>query len=133
MQKYEEISYEQLKVDEIEKWVTEIITKIGFSLKKTSMPGGGTSYEYIYQPDYLQDNHYTLVIFKSNNYTTDYRTKQQLYKNIDYRLYTHNKDGKFVNSPFQIGSHNNGLLIKREFKKVFKQEFREMLISDLIE
>lgn len=132
MQKYEEISYEQLKVDEIEKWVMDKITKIGFTLKGTNNPGAVTSYEYIYQPDYLQDNHYTLVILKSHKPTIDFKTREPLYINIDYRLYTHNKDGKFVNSPFQIGYHND-FIIKREFKKVFKQEFREMLISDLIE
>jgi hypothetical protein len=119
--------------------ITDLIMSLGiFNRYKFKKTQGGSVDEYRYYPSYLGDNHYTLIIFKSNkvvdgNFNTiDYSGKN--FSGNEYRLYIHkNSDGSYVDSPFQISDYNdmtNNLLVK-EIMTIFKHEFRILKIKKL--
>jgi hypothetical protein len=98
----------------------EEFLKIGFKFSKSENTGAGFVKEYSYYPEYLKDNHYTLVTFRNHSpaKTLDGDSVDQ---GTDYRLYVHrNSDGSFVSSPFQLS--DKGIYLEQNFKNIFKNE-----------
>lgn len=93
----------------------------------------GFSMEYKYHPDYLSPNHYTLIVFEHPK-LIDLPTGKDLGKFSDYRLYIHDKDGKFVDSPFQ--QSDRGPWLEKAFNRVFESELvtlnRDQKLESLI-
>ena len=87
---------------------------IGFKFKESKETSMGVINEYNYYPDYLGENHYTLITFRSHFLSQD----------TDYRLYIHNSNSEFVDSPFQLSDRGSDL--ERRFKEVFKGELKKL-------
>ncbi len=105
--------------------------QIGFKEIKRDFVGAGWAVEYKYYPTYLSPNHYTLVLF-SHGISRESRIN---FESGEYRLYIHNKKNEFISSPFQ-GTYNGKWNINHldnTFKKVFKSEMRDIIISNMIE
>ena len=101
----------------------DMFLEIGFELIKQK--DGEVCYEreYKYYPDYMEDRHYTLIRFTyiKENYS-------------DWRLYIHeNKDGRYVESPFQLSDYTdrNKIIIKEYFDKIFFTEIRNQKLEEL--
>jgi hypothetical protein len=104
--------------------ILELLIKIGFTLHKEDNTGIGDLKEFKYYPDYISDNHYTLVTF---NYTNCFHALSQLATNpsgTEFRLYVHrNIDNSFVSSPFQCRNPYTYI------KEIFKSELREIKLN----
>ena len=114
----------------MEAWVMDTINRIGFVLESNSETDLGVVRKYKYRPDYMGENHYTLIVFDYKKPTMDI-SSNPLYLNKDYRLYIHNSEGRFVDSPFQIGGTNFDLLC-RKFRQVFVSEMRDFMLEDVL-
>ena len=102
----------------------ENFLNIGFKLSKSDRTKYGLLKEYSYYPEYLVDNHYTLLTYRSHlpSRTLDGVTVDQ---GTDYRLYVcRNIDGKFIDSPFQLSDRDD--LLEKKFKEVFKGELKKL-------
>ena len=96
---------------------------IGFKFHSYDELPAGKVYEYKYYPDYMDDKHYTLVVFEHYQCS-----------NKDWRLYIHNNsDGSFLDSPFQINDHSewNRNYINNMIDEIFKSEIRDMKLKEL--
>ena len=102
--------------------ILDIFLKIGFRFFSYDEPGAGKAYEYKYYPDYLDDKHYTLIVFKV--YYSE---------SLDWRLYVHNTDGSFNDSIFQIsdGCESNINFIYNKIYKTFVLEMRDIKLQEL--
>lgn len=103
--------------------------EIGFEQSKPeTWFGAGWGREYAYYPDYLGENHYTLVTFTHG--------KEDGIKNTtEYRLYIHrNLDGKFVDSPFQLSYDRDWSknYLDNKFNEIFKFELRDSKLKELL-
>ena len=88
----------------------------------------GLSREYTYYPNYLGDNHYTLVTFTHGS-------ESGIRENTEYRLYIHrNLDGKYVDSRFQLSYDRdwNKNYLDNKFKEIFKFELRDSKLKELL-
>jgi len=92
---------------------------IGFTLHKEDVNAHGhLCREYKYRPSYMNDSHYTLVLFN----------------NEDFRLYIHkNEDGSFIDLGFQISLYQPKQIrfIEEGLDKEFVKETREEKITIL--
>jgi hypothetical protein len=102
---------------------------IGF---KQSSPetwsGSGWSMEFKYYPDYLVDNHYTLVTFT-------YGEESGIKENTKYRLYIHtNLDRKYVGFEFDISYDTdwNKNHLDNKLNELFKFELRDSKLKELL-
>ena len=103
--------------------------EIGFKQSKPeTWSGAGWGREYTYYPNYLGDNHYTLVTFTHGSETS-------IRKNTEYRFYIHrNLDGNYVKSPFQL-SHDrdwNRKYLDNKFNQIFNLELRDSKLKELL-
>jgi hypothetical protein len=103
--------------------------EIGFKQSKPeTWSGAGWSREYTYYPNYLGDNHYTLVTFTHGS-------ESDIRENTEYRLYIHrNLDGNYVKSPFQL-SHDrdwNRKYLDNKFNQIFNLELRDSKLKELL-
>jgi len=116
------------------------LKSIGFQLDKDmkfkSNVGIGLNYKYY--PEYLGDNHYTLVIFISKNKTKDgywpmidEEDTSKEYRSRDFRLYIHDKDGKYIDSKFQLSDHCdwNIKCLNKTINEIFYREIRKMKLE----
>jgi len=108
-------------MEENEDNILDLLRQIGFVRKDDSETQIGIVDTYEYHPEYMGENHYTLIIF---------RHKQ--HNNPSYRLYIHNSEGKFVSSPFQL-SFNQNTIINNEINRIFSHEIREIKIKNLLD
>jgi hypothetical protein len=115
----------------MEAWVMDTINRIGFVLESNSETDLGVVRKYKYRPDYMGENHYTLIVFDYKKPTMDI-SSNPLYLNKDYRLYIHNSEGFFVDSPFQIGSPGNFDLLRRKFRQTFVSEMRNFVLEEIL-
>lgn len=122
---------EQEIVLRMEAWVMDTINRIGFVLESISETELGVIRKYKYRPDYMGENHYTLIVFDSKNPTMDI-SWTPMYFNKDYRLYVHNSEGFFIDSPFQIGSPGNFDLLRRKFRQTFVSEMRDFVLEEIL-
>jgi hypothetical protein len=103
--------------------------QIGFKQSKPeTWSGAGWGMEFTYYPDYLGDNHYTLVTFTHGK-------DAGIRENTEYRLYIHrNLDGKFIDSPFQLSYTTdwNKNYLDNKFNEIFKFELRDSKIIDIL-
>jgi hypothetical protein len=123
---------EQEIVLRMEAWVMDTINRIGFVLESNSETDLGVIRKYKYRPDYMGENHYTLIVFDSNSWTPMYFNKDYMYFNKDYRLYVHNSEGQFVHSPFQIGGPGNFDLLRQKFRQTFVSEMRNFVLEEIL-
>lgn len=72
---------------------------IGFKFKESKETSMGVINEYNYYPDYLGENHYTLITFRSH-FLSMKMDGTMIEQDTDYRLYIHNSNSEFVDSPF---------------------------------
>ena len=111
----------------IDKELLDIFKSLGFVFYKTTNTSAGSSDEFKYYPDYLDDSHYTLVTFKhKNNITHQYGT--------EFRLYRHkNVKGSFIESPFQItNSNHNSKYITEKIDVLFINELRDIKLNKIL-
>lgn len=102
----------------------EKFLSIGFKFHCYNELGAGKTYEYKYYPDYMDDKHYTLVVFQH------YQSS-----NKDWRLYVHNNsDGSFFDSHMQISDHAdwNRNYINNMIDEIFKSEMRDLLLENIL-
>ena len=103
--------------------------EIGFKQSKPEVwSGDGWGREYTYYPNYLDDNHYTLVTFTHGE-------EDGIRENTEYRLYIHaNKDGKYVDSKFQLSYDRdwNKKHLDKQFNDIFKLELRNNRLKELL-
>lgn len=95
---------------------------IGFILTKSDKTNAGTVTEWSYYPDWLEDKHFTLVLFCSNR------------KKHWYLLYIHNNsDGSYYDSPFQLTyNERNANYLNSEFDRIFISELRNNQINQIL-
>jgi hypothetical protein len=106
-----------------DKDILDLFIEIGFTLNKEDK-GIGVIQELKYYPDYLGDNHYTLITFRHNNYIN--KTT-----GTEFRLYVHkNIDGSFVSTPFQSSSLS---FILSKVNDIFTPEFREIKLNKVLQ
>jgi hypothetical protein len=91
--------------------------EIGFNQSKpeTWSGAGGWGREYTYHPNYLGDNHYTLVTFTHGE-------EAGIRENTEYRLYVHRDiDGMYVASKFQLSYDRdwNKNYLDNQFNQIF--------------
>jgi hypothetical protein len=101
----------------------DMFLEVGFKLVKQEDTEFGYIREYKYYPDYMGDNHYTLVLFT-----------YKIGGDTDWRLYIHrNKDGSYVESPFQLSdfTDRNKVFIKDYFNKIFFAEIRNQKLEKI--
>lgn len=117
---------------------------IGFEIKKSDYTDSSKKVkctEYKYYPDYLLEKHYTLLVvtheateIRFNGDPSPLGTREK----IDYRLYTHNLDGSFHDSIFQMSYESDWDIeyIDKCFNDLFKSELikkkREDILKELI-
>jgi len=97
--------------------------EIGFNLVKQEDTEFGYVREYKYYPDYMEDKHYTLVLFTHKKGSDN-----------DWRLYIHrNEDDLYVESPFQLSdfTDRNKVFIKEHFNKIFFVEIRNQKLEKI--
>lgn len=116
----------------------ELFIEIGFTLYKESSTIIGENKEYKYYPDYLEHNrHYTLVIFKSNNFMVKLNEKNN---STSFRLYIHRTvvdysvEGTFVSSPFQIDTYtkSNVERLTNKINEIFSAELRDIKLNKIL-
>jgi len=109
--------------DTLNKSFLDRFLEIGFTKYKDGTTSIGKSSEYKYYPDYLGDNHYTLVTF--THYTS---------LDTDYRLYIHSANGGFVDSIFQLsgGKDWNDNYLNKKFDEIFVREVRDVKLNNII-
>lgn len=102
--------------------------EIGFKQSKPEIwVGAGWCIEYTYYPDYLVDNHFTLVTFSRESGITE---------KTEYRLYIHNNDnGKYISSIFQLSYDLewNKNYLDSLFNETFKMELRDLKLNSIIQ
>jgi hypothetical protein len=110
--------------------------EIGFKQSKPeTWSGAGWCIEYTYYPNYLGDNHYTLVTFTRILPRELFREEGGIRENTEYRLYIHvNKDGKYVDSKFQLSydKYWNKKYLDKQFNVIFKLELRDGKLKELL-
>jgi len=96
--------------------------EIGFKLVKQEDTEVGYVREYKYYPDYMEDKHYTLVLFTYKKGSDN-----------DWRLYIHKNSGGFVESLFQLSdfTNQNKNHIKDCFNKIFFAEIRNKKLEKI--
>ncbi len=103
--------------------------EIGFEQSKPeTWSGAGWGIEYAYYPNYLGENHYTLVTFTHGS-------ESGIRENTEYRLYIHrNLDGKYVDSPFQLSYDRdcNKKYLDNQFNQIFNLELRDNKLKELL-
>ena len=106
------------------------LKSIGFEYDSKFSSKYGIGLHYKYYPNYLGDNHYTLVIFILRNYTKGYNG-EDLYRSRDFRLYVHAKDGSFVKSHFQIDDSDdwNKNHLNEVINEIFYRELRQIKLK----
>ena len=103
---------------------------IGFKFYKKTRYGAGVSLDYYYHPSTLGDNHYSLRIFIHKRYTVDLKG-MELYREREFRLYIHDKNGQFVSSPFQSSDSSfwNKKYLNLKINELFKNEIRQLKLE----
>ena len=107
------------------------LKSIGFEYDDKFSSIAGIGLHYRYYPEYLGDNHYTLVIFISRNYIKDGYTLKVLYRCRDFRLYIHDKNGKYIDSHFEISDYDDCNInrLNKEINEIFYREIRKMKLE----
>jgi len=101
----------------------DMFLEVGFKLVKQEDTEVGYVREYKYYPDYMEDKHYTLVLFTYKKGSDN-----------DWRLYIHrNEDGSYVESPFQLSDYTdrNKAIIKEHFNNRFFAEIRNQKLEKI--
>jgi hypothetical protein len=102
---------------------------IGFKQSKPeTWTGTGWGMDFTYYPDYLDENHYTLVTFTHGS-------ESGIRENTKYRLYIHrNSDGKYVDIKFDISYTTdwNKNYLDTKFNELFKFELRDSKLKELL-
>ena len=118
-----------------DRYLIDIMKKIGFKEIRVAENPIGFINEYKYHSPFLENMHYTMVIFRHKGDTIDGTTGLPLYKGIDYRLYVHDNDREsYVSSKFQtsINSELNRQYVKSILDTTFKTELREITIDEIL-
>ena len=101
----------------------DMFLEIGFKLVRQEDTEVGYVKEYKYYPDYMEDKHYTLVLFTYRKGSGN-----------DWRLYIHrNEDGRYIESTFQLSDYTdrNKVFIKKHFDKIFFAEIRNQKLEKI--
>jgi alpha-L-fucosidase len=116
--------------------VINLMETIGFKFNKSYDNNGetkmaGVAYEYKYYPEYFTDKHYTLILFYS---TIESLESKKILTITEHRLYIHNSDGSYNDSPYQLSSwsKDNRNYIMEKINKIFSLELRDQKLNKLI-
>jgi hypothetical protein len=94
---------------------------IGFTLVKSMGRIYGNTCEFSYHPQWLEDKHFTLIVFQGNP------------DNVEFRLFIHNNsDSSYHHSPFQLAYNRNETYLNSEFDRIFMVELRNNQINQLL-
>jgi hypothetical protein len=80
--------------------------------------------EYKYSPEYLNKNHYILIVFNYNS---------NVYKpeDAEYGLYIHDENGVYIKTLHIMMHHDKGKLLQTHFNNIFKLELRDSILNKL--
>lgn len=104
--------------------ILNLMLEIGFKFVNTTRTEDGMFHNYKYYPEYLQNKHYTFVLFVYRHYAS-----------CDHRLYVHRNDtGTFIESIFQQSnfSNLNRIIIRDCINDKFVSELRVITIKNII-
>jgi hypothetical protein len=109
---------------DFDKIIIDQFTSFGFKLHSCETTEVGTINEFKYFPSYLEDTHYTLVLF-------DYHK----HDHADHRLYMHNNsDGSYVSSFYQMSNSTdwNQNYIRENIEEIYTTEIRMATINEIL-
>lgn len=102
-----------------------------FKSHKITKTSVGRGLQYKYYPSYMEDTHYTLIIFIQRMVDGDFN---DIGFSRDFRLYVHNNvDGSFNKSHFQISDSSDWDInyLNEHIDEIFKFEFRANKLKKL--
>lgn len=122
-----------------DKYIIERLKQIGFEFHREynktdeGRPMAGNAIEYKYYPKYLDNKHYTLLLFETRNWV-DINFEEIDKMTVDHRMYIHLNDGRFSQSLYQICSDSEWQknFILDSINKLFASEIRNQKINKLI-
>ena len=126
-------------ISDFDKRLIQYMQSIGFeyaSTRYTSEKKMGETEEWKYYPSYMDDKHYTLVLYHHlGPISSDRRDPEELRSYLEHRLYIHYNDGgRYFDSLYQMsGGYEWSQKLIMKVNNIFVNEVRDITLNQILD